>query len=99
MQSVNAGEEVAINTQIILQLSKGPVEVEKTKLVKFTLLEDMVQDYELVVKDETGKEVAKRTISSSDSSVELTLTGKGVQIYELYINGIYFSTQKVNFND
>ena len=99
MQSVNAGEEVAINTQIILQLSKGPVEVERTKLVKFTLLEDMVQDYELVVKDETGKEVAKRTISSSDSSVELTLTGKGVQIYELYINGIYFSTQKVNFND
>ena len=99
MQSVNAGEEVAINTEIVLQLSKCPVEVERTKTVKFTLLEDMVQDYELVVKDENGNEIAKRTISSSESSVELTLTGKGVQIYELYINGIYFSTQKVNFND
>ncbi len=97
-QSVDAGEEVAVNTQIVLQLSKGPVEVETTKTVPFTLLEDMVENYKLVIKDENGKEVFNRTISSGESSVNVTLTGKGVQIYELYINDIYFSTQKVDFN-
>lgn len=93
-QSVGAGEEVPKNTEIVLKLSKGP---KVTKDVMFTLLEDSVAAYELVIKDAEGTVVFEKRIEDGAPDIIVPLTGTGVQTFTAYINGMYFSEKEVDF--
>ena len=99
-QSIQADEEVAINTKIVLTLSKGPTEppeVEKT--VTFELVKDMPDDYKVTVtRKDTGEIVYDGLVNYAQSSIDLVLTGKGTVIFEVKIDDIYYTDQEVVFN-
>ena len=97
-QSVAKDTEIPVNTEIVLQLSKGPEPKVVTKTVPFSLPDDLVEPYTLTIKDETGAVVLTQQITDAAPSLDVQLTGSGVQIYELYINDIYYAAQKVDFN-
>ncbi len=104
-QSVEAGEEVAINTEIVLQLSKGPVPKESTKTVTFNMPENLKEDHIVEIRDQNGEVVFTQKITGGTASFNVTLTGIGVQTYELWIldlqgddEGLYGGSKKVDFN-
>jgi serine/threonine-protein kinase len=94
-QSVAAGEQVAITEKILLTISTGP---QITKEVTFQLIEDMGDAYSVkIIRQDTGEVVYDGTVSGDRSSLAVTVTGKGVVIYEIQINGIYFKEESVDF--
>ena len=97
-QSVEKDTEVSVDTEIVLKLSKGPVPVDVTKTVTFNLLDDMLEPYTLTIKDEAGAVILTQTITDGQPTVDMQLTGSGVKVYEIFINDMYFATQKVDFN-
>ena len=97
-QSVEAGEEVAINTDIVLKLSEGPKPKPVTKTVKFGLMEDMIDPYKVEIsRKDTGEVVYNETVPNTEQLVELQLTGNGKIVYVIKINGIWFAEQEVDF--
>ena len=100
-QSVAHQEEVAVNTKIVLELSKGPTEppvVEKT--VTFYLVKDMPDDYQVTItRKDTGEIAYDALVSYVNSSIDVTLTGKGTVIFEVKIDGIFFDDQEVVFTE
>ncbi len=97
-QSVEKDTEIPVNTQIVLQLSKGPQAVEVTKTVTFELLDDMMESYTVTIKDDTGAVILTQTITGGQPTVDVQLTGSGTRTYEVYINDMYFSSKSVDFN-
>ena len=88
-QSVKKDEEVALDTEIVLELAKGPA--ESTKNYTFALLENMEEAYKVkIINKSTGKAVYEGTVPAGQSSVTVQLTGAGKQTYEIYINDLYF---------
>ena len=90
-QSVNANEEIPINTKIVLALSKGPTEPpvppEVEKSVSFALLPDgMVENYQVTItRTDTGEVVFDDPVSPETESLELLLTGSGTVMFEIKI--------------
>lgn len=69
------------------------VTVRKT----FQLPADRTEDYTLSLK-QNGKEVLEpTTITAGTTQIEVELTGTGTQYYDLWINGEYYKTEKVEF--
>jgi len=99
-QSVKEKEEVAINTKIVLTLSKGPTEppiVEK--LVKFPLSDGMLEVYQVVItRLDTGEVVYNGEVSPETAYLELTLKGTGTVIFEVKIGDEAPEKQEVVFN-
>ena len=99
-QSHEANTEVPITTVIELVLSKGPTEpVKVTKTVIFGLMDDMTEDYRVIIKDAEGTIVYDQTVPAEQSSIEVLLTGSGEQKYTIYINDedSWFSEETVVF--
>ena len=90
-QSVNANEEIPINTKIVLTLSKGPTEPpvppEVEKSVSFALLPDgMVENYQVTItRTDTGEVVFDDPVSPETASLDLLLTGSGTVVFEIKI--------------
>ena len=97
-QSVAKNEEVPVNTEIVLQLSKGPEPKEVTKTVTIDLPDDLVEPYTLMLKDEYGTVLLTQTISDCPPSIDVQLTGSGVKNYQAFINDIYYPIPPVNFD-
>ena len=99
-QSVKANEEVAINTKIVLELSKGPTEppqVEKT--VNFALADGMLEVYQVTItRMDTGEVVYNGMVSPETPSLELTLKGSGKVTFEIKIGDTDPVKQEVVFN-
>jgi serine/threonine-protein kinase len=97
-QSVESGEEVAINTEIVLKLSEGPKPKPVTKTVKFGLMEDMTDPYKVEIsRKDTGEVIYNETVPNTEYMVELELTGNGKITYVVKVNGIWFSELEVDF--
>ena len=94
-QSVKADEEIAVNTPIVLTVSKGPAEV--TKQVTFGLVEGMVDPYTVWIVDEAGNKDVYEITDGRDSIIVL-LKGTGKKTYKVYINEEYFMSQEVDFD-
>ena len=63
----------------------------------FQLPADRTEDYTLSLK-QNGKEVLEpTTITAGTTQIEVELTGTGTQYYDLWINGEYYKTEKVEF--
>ena len=97
-QSVEVGQAVPITKKIVLSISSGPKPQEVTLEHAFVLLEDMEDAYSVkITRQDNGEAVFESTVSGTDSSVTVSLTGAGTVVYEVYINGIYFKEEAVEF--
>lgn len=88
-QSVPKDEEVSVDEEIVLELSKGPE--PGTKQHTFKLLPDMPEDYKVkIVNKDSGKTVYEGTVKAGVAEVTVELKDTGKQTYEVYINDTYF---------
>ena len=74
-----------------------PIESEVTLIYTIQLPVDRTEDYTLSIHSH-GEELLEPTvIAGGTPSIQVELTGSGVQYYELYIDGTYYKTEKVEF--
>ena len=93
-QSVSDGMELDVNTRIVLTVSTGPAETEPEETEPKTVtrqvdipLPEMEESYILGL-FLNGKPVRESlTIQPGTKTLTVELTGAGVQIYALYMNG------------
>ncbi|MBO5868978.1 MAG: PASTA domain-containing protein, partial [Oscillospiraceae bacterium] len=101
-QSVPEMTEVAVNTEIVLTVSKGPEQVvTKTKSVTLSIPAGM-EECVITITDNAGATVATETAAGGASQVTLSLTGSGKQTYrvEFAAGGeIKYETLEVNFDE
>ena len=110
-QSAAKNEEIDVNTEIVLQISKGPE--EPTGPTQATTPKDPNEpvtigvQFSLPERDEpyilsiflNGKEVIEsREIVPGTSSFVCDLTGTGTQTYDIYIDGEFYQSKEVPFN-
>ena len=106
-QPYKKGTDLDVTTKIVLTISKGPKETEPpeeqekpevTKNVTIDLPSDRTDSY-VVSLHLSGKPViSDRTVEPDTKSIEVSLTGSGTQHFDLYINGTYYKTIKVEFS-
>lgn len=111
-QSVSRGSEVPLDQEIVLTVSTGPaptdppvVTTPQTPVVSqvtvrqtFSLPTDRTEDYMLSLY-QNGQAVYEDTqITVGTTSITVELTGSGTQYYDLYINDVYYKTEKVVFS-
>ena len=70
---------------------------EKTIRKTFELPTDKTEEYVLCLYQDGVAVVEPTIIPVGKTSIEVELTGSGVQYYELYINDTYYKTEKVDF--
>ena len=73
---------------------------EITMIVTFELPADRTEDYILSLRDQDGNQLEGYDdipIPAGTPSVRVRVTGSGVVFYQLYINGEYYKTEKVEF--
>lgn len=110
-QSAAKNAEIDVNTEIVLQISKGPEET--TGPTQATTPKDPNEpvtigvQFSLPERDEpyilsiflNGKEVIEsREIVPGTSSFVCDLTGTGTQTYDIYIDGEFYQSKEVPFN-
>ena len=79
-------------------VSDSVVNKNKTKSQTFALPQDRTEQYLLGIYS-NGKQVVEDTIISPDrTSIDVVLTGSGVQTYDLYINNQFYKSVKVDFD-
>jgi len=93
-QSVDANVDTDVTTQIVLDVSIGP-KVKKT--VTIELPADLTEAYQLTVIHQ-GETVVDMEIQPGTASISVDLLGRGTSTYEVYIDGIDYKTDKVDFN-
>ena len=81
---------MALDTEIVLELSKGPQ--PKTKQHTFQLMAEMPEDYKVkILNKATGQIVFEGTVEAGKADVTVELSDFGKQTYEVYINDTYFA--------
>ncbi len=108
-QSVEKGVETDLKTQIVLTISNGPKPTDPpteaptdppkdvTREVGFSLPEDRTEQYTLNIY-QNGKPVIEDTVIQPDQTeYRIKLTGRGIQTYELFINGEFYDKVEVDF--
>ena len=93
-QSVEANVDTDVTTEIVLQVSIGP-KVKKT--VTIELPADLTESYQLTVIHQ-GETVVDMEIQPGTASISVDLLGRGQSTYEVYIDGIDYKTDKVDFD-
>lgn len=69
-----------------------------TKTVTWRMLEGTVEAYPLTVKNKaTGAIVLNQMIQPGQDTIQVLLSGTGVQVYELYFNGTWAREETVDF--
>ena len=112
-QSVQKNEKVDVNTQIVLEISMGPAETTapetteatttptqpvSTKRQTIILPVDRTETYELSIKQDGVDILDPTPMEPTAESVDVELTGSGVQYFDIYIDGVYYQTIKVDFS-
>ena len=106
-QSHQKGEEIDVNTEILLEISAGPApstESEETQPTMVTkqvtfILPDKGEAYSLNIRLEGNEVIETQTIQAGTTSFSIDLTGIGTKFYELFIDGEPYRTEKVTFTD
>ena len=98
-QSVEKNTEVDVNTQVILQVSKGPAPETipvLTKRVTLRLPDGLTEAYSLKVMS-NGTVVYETTVQPELTELTIELSGSGTQYFDIYINGTYSWPERVDF--
>ena len=103
-QSVLKNTEVDVTTNIVLKISKGqeentPPEKTATKNVTYSIDDDLSIDNHTMELKLNNKVVKTIKIEANKPQVEFALTGKGKQIYEVWIDGVLQEELPVDFNE
>ena len=103
-QSVDPNTEIELTAEIVLKVSNGPKETDPpmptivSKSVDFTFGANTTEAFTVMITC-GGELVYSETFAEPGTkTVTLTLQGYGTQYYEISINDVYESTQKVDFN-
>jgi serine/threonine-protein kinase len=119
-QSVPKGEKIGLSTEIVLEISEGPVEtteapteestepettvpketgpVENSVKVTF-ILPQREEAYQLNIMLDENDVVEPQIIQPGVTSITLEFTGTGTEVYELYIDGVHYRSEKVIFTN
>lgn len=100
-QSAPAENVINVDTEIVLFLSSGipPKEPDPPQPVEMEvvfLLEQKEEAYTLTVK-QGDTVITELTVPAQQTQVTLTLTGNGVQVYDLYIGDTLIKSETVDF--
>ena len=100
-QSVPSKTQAAVNTEIILEVSKGPaapVTTQKTVTVDLSAVytEPVEKPYKFELRQ--SDQVVFVLDSCDKASFEITLDGYSIQYYDIYLNDIYYETLRVDFD-
>ena len=97
-QSVLADTQAELTRLIIIEVSNGSgglePAVEKRVVIELGQLLDEAGVFQLRQNDNL---VYETTVAAGQLSVDVVLTGSGIQYYEIWINDIYFDTERVDF--
>lgn len=111
--NIPAGTKVDVKTAIVLTVSLGPEPTEPpttqpsettqpaevTKTVKVSLPTDRTEAYKLTIMLGSGVTVLDDyVIQPGTESITVEMTGSGVMTYEIYIDGEYIRSEKVDFS-
>ena len=109
-QSIPEGFEVEVTAEVVLQYSEGPEETTApttapttgqepvvTQSYTLTLPTGMTEAYTLELRQNGVNVLEPYQAQPTENSVEVQLTGSGVQTYELYVNGAFHSKVTVDF--
>ena len=99
-QNINADTEVTLDAQIILQVSKGPAPpqtVSKTVTIDVSAhVSQPVVPFKIqLIQDDDAPAFQKD--GCTEVVFSITLEGHGVQYYDIYINGEYKTSLRVDF--
>ena len=93
-QSVDANVDTDVTTAIELEVSIGP-KIKKTVVID--LPADLTEAYQLTV-IHLGETVVDMEIQPGTATIAVDLLGRGESTYEVYIDGIDYKTDKVDFD-
>ena len=79
------------------QAPTEPQNPEVTVIYTIQLPSDRAEDYVLSIHQNGHQLMEDTLIEAGTESIQLELTGRGVQYYELYIDGSYYKTERVEF--
>ena len=104
--NIPAGTKVDVTADIVLTISKGPEPTEPTetepemvtKEITVYLPPEMAEPYSLTIMLGSGITVLEgKEIQPGTESITVSMTGYGVMYFEIYINGDYIRSEKVDF--
>ena len=102
-QSVELGTEIDVTTEILLEYAQDPAETEPieggevhNEFVSFPL-PVREEPYELTIYREGILVLDPTVIEPGTNKYTLELKGRGVQTFELYIDGVLYTTKTVEF--
>ena len=87
-------------TQKPTEKPTDPPEQEVTLIFTFNLPTDRTENYVLSQRDQNGNEIEGYEdipVQAGTPSIQVELTGSGTEFYQLYIDGAYYKTEKVEF--
>ncbi len=110
-QSVEKDTKLKLEEEILLRISEGPRETqpaqeptqEETKdetttvSVRFAV-PNREEEYLLTILQDGNVIVEDERIPAGCSEYIVTLTDQGTKLYDIYVDGVKFTTQKVTFN-
>ena len=91
------GSEPASTAGDPTQAPTEPQNQEVTLVYTIQLPADRTENYVLSIHQSGNQLMEDTEIDAGTESIQLELTGSGVQYYELYIDGSYYKTEKVEF--
>lgn len=108
-QSEKKGTKVAVDTEIYLEISKGPTEPteteEPTKPLRSTTYTirslpsatEKTEAYVLSVRQNGTAVLEDITVNPGTAEVSVILQGRGVEYFDIYIDGTYYDNIRVDF--
>ena len=107
-QSVDKDTVIDVTTLIIIEVSNGPTEppteeptepptevrVQKTIIIELPGLSDVERLFQL---KQGNSIVYETTLQPGQLSLEITLTGSGIQYYDKWIDGVFWEAERVDF--
>ena len=110
--NIKEGDKIKVDTAIVLTVSKGPEPTEPptTQPPETTLPEEVTkavtvmlpqreEAYKLTIMLGSGVTVLDdQVINPGTQSIQVYMTGSGVMTYEIYIDGEYVRSEKVDFS-
>ena len=80
--------------------TEAPTDPPITLIYTFNLPTDRIEDYVLSLRDQDGNQIdgyEDIPVVAGTPTIQVELTGSGVKFYQLYIDGEYYKTEKVEF--
>lgn len=95
-QSVPPEQEVAENTVVDLEISDAPVVATKSLTIPLPTAPDK-ETFVVTVK-KGDEEIYKKNHSNTDGAISIDVSGSGQQLYTVEIDGVFYDSYTVNFD-